>query len=115
MRLFGFEIQRADTFKALDPEIANRILSGVKHYGITAQFIEDTLDQYIEKGYLMNPDVYSVVKRIASRAATIPLRVYKVQDQDMLKRYKYTKSVATQERQLEYKKEAQGEELPEQP
>lgn len=112
MKLFGFEIQRAQTFKALDPETANRILSGVKHYGISAQFIEDTLDQYIEKGYLMNPDVYSVVKRIASRAASIPLRVYRVQDDDKLKRYKYTKSVATNERRLEYKNEALGEELP---
>ena len=43
---------------------------------------------YIEKGYQYNTTVYSIVNLIAKTAATIPLQVYEIKNENELKRYK---------------------------
>lgn len=51
----------------------------------------DTISN-INNGYVGSDDVYSIVRRIARTAAMIPIRVYKVVDDEELKKYQFASS-----------------------
>jgi HK97 family phage portal protein len=63
------------------------IMRGVAVYG-NGEPLEN-----INKGYLSSADVYSIVRRIAKTANTIPVLVYKVKDKSALKKYLRLKSL----------------------
>jgi len=48
----------------------------------------DNTETYVNKGYLFNPIVYSIVSYIAQKAAVVPWYVYDVKDEKSLKLYK---------------------------
>ena len=45
-------------------------------------------DTYINKGYMYNSTVYSIVNLIAKTASSIPFQVYEIKNQNELKKYK---------------------------
>lgn len=45
-------------------------------------------DTYIDKGYMYNSTVYSIVNLIAKTASSIPFQVYEIKNQNELKKYK---------------------------
>jgi HK97 family phage portal protein len=69
--------------KALRKTTTSQFIKGVAIYG------NSSLKSNIDKGYLDNADVYSVVRRIAKTATTIPIRVYKIVNEKSYKDYQF--------------------------
>lgn len=74
--------------KAIDRRLQNfvnvnqsAILRGTAVYNNVNQRLQ------VRDGYLDNSDVYSIVRRIAKTAATVPIQVYKVVDKKAFKEY----------------------------
>lgn len=64
----------------------------------------------INNGYVGNDDVYSVIRRIARTIAMIPLKVYKIVDEEAMKKYEfeiskknYTTAALVKQQFLKYK------------
>lgn len=49
---------------------------------------DDNSDAYIQQGYDSLPNVYAIIDRIASKASSVPFRVYRIKDQAKYNRYK---------------------------
>lgn len=44
--------------------------------------------EYIEKGYVVNPNLYSVINSITKPASTVPWALFEVKDEEKLRKYK---------------------------
>lgn len=100
-------IGKALGYQILDPSVAVRVgeanipqsyltrLFG-KWLGVTYTFGDWKAEEYITKGYMGNPMVYSVVDRITNTCAIPPFKVYKIKDKRKHARYAaYTSKNAT--------------------
>ena len=78
--------------KGIDPAYARMIYNQIAKAPI---FGEDTFENYVEKGYQYNSDVYSIVNLITRKAATAPPILYEVVDDRAFQKYKsYTQNVS---------------------
>jgi HK97 family phage portal protein len=71
--------------KSIDPKIAQMLFS---HIGKQPLFSEDSMQEYVDKGYQYNADVYSIVSFITRKAATAPPILYEVKDDRAFQKYK---------------------------
>ena len=71
--------------KSIDPKIAQMLFS---HIGKQPLFSEDSMQEYVDKGYQYNADVYSIVSFITRKAATAPPILYEVKDDKAFQKYK---------------------------
>lgn len=71
--------------KSIDPKIAQMLFS---HIGKQPLFSEDSMQEYVDKGYQYNADVYSIVSLITRKAATAPPILYEVKDDRAFQKYK---------------------------
>lgn len=118
MKILGYEIRKASKMpdilqKALDEDEANKYLQYLQTVGVNVSWLTEDLKTYFTDGYLYNPDVYSITRRIATRAASIPIRLYEVSSKQNLSKYKAVKSnfYPNHERLQEIRKDALGEEI----
>lgn len=91
MKLFGGRVQinlqspktsaERRLEKALSRDEFRAIASAIKNLGLNASFIEDSLSAYIDQGYLYNPDVYAIVRRISKRASKIQIKLFRFADE----------------------------------
>lgn len=92
MKLFGYEITRANRQKALVQEMQTALV-GMFANGQIPQMLVPNYDLYT-KGkannvvYATNADVYSIIRLISKTAAMVPLYVYVVKDEKALRKYK---------------------------
>ena len=78
--------------KGIDPAYARMVYNQIAKAPI---FGEDTFENYVEKGYQYNSDVYSIVNLITRKAATAPPILYEVVDDRAFQKYKsYTQNVS---------------------
>jgi len=59
---------------------ANKHSTQFISWGTGFSFKREEIDQIINCGYLANPDVYSIIKKVSDVCQTIPLKVYKQVD-----------------------------------
>jgi HK97 family phage portal protein len=71
--------------KSIDPKIAQMLFS---HIGKQPLFSEDSMQEYVDKGYQYNADVYSIVSLITRKAATATPILYEVKDDRAFQKYK---------------------------
>lgn len=71
--------------RSIGSEVMGEILKMVKGKAV---YPADTVENYINHGYLLNPIVYSIVSFIASKAGIIPWAVYEIKDEKALNLYK---------------------------
>lgn len=118
MNILGIETQKEADFSELDIKALSQAqFANLKNsfFGSRASWLSDDQKQnYIEKGYLWNPDCYSIVKRIAKRAAMVPPTLYEVKDK---KKFRYYQNLSYEQKQsnidkyLTLKRESLGEEI----
>ena len=75
--------------RSIGSEVYAEILKMVQGRAI---YPADTIETYIEKGYLFNPVVYSIVSFIAQKAGSIPWGTYEVKNEKALTSYKSANS-----------------------
>lgn len=75
--------------RSIGSEVMGEILKMVKGKAV---YPADTVENYINHGYLLNPIVYSIVSFIASKAGSIPWGAYEVKDDKALRSYKSANS-----------------------
>ncbi len=86
-RLFKSYI--TDLRKSIGSEVISEMLKMVQGRAI---YPADNVETYINKGYLFNPVVYSIVSFIAQKAGAIPWGVYEVRNDKALHSYKSANS-----------------------
>ena len=86
-RLFKSYI--TDLRRSIGSEVISEMLKMVRGRAI---YPPDNVDTYIDKGYLFNPVVYSIVSFIAQKAGAIPWQVYEVKNDKALHSYKSANS-----------------------
>lgn len=79
----------ADLRRSIGSEVISEILKMVRGRAV---YPPDSVDTYIDKGYLFNPVVYSIVSFIAQKAGAIPWGVYEVKNDKALHSYKSANS-----------------------
>ena len=79
----------ADLRRSIGSEVISEILKMVRGRAV---YPPDSVDTYIDKGYLFNPVVYSIVSFIAQKAGAIPWGVYEVKNNKALHSYKSANS-----------------------
>jgi HK97 family phage portal protein len=79
----------ADLRRSIGSEVISEILKMVRGRAI---YPPDNVETYIDKGYLFNPVVYSIVSFIAQKAGAIPWGVYEVKNDKALHSYKSANS-----------------------
>jgi len=82
-RLFKSYI--TDLRRSIGSEVISEMLKMVRGRAI---YPPDNVETYIDKGYLFNPVVYSIVSFIAQKAGAIPWGVYEVKNDKALQLYK---------------------------
>lgn len=82
-RLFKSYI--TDLRRSIGSEVISEILKMVRGRAV---YPPDSVDTYIDRGYLYNPVVYSIVSFIAQKAGAIPWGVYEVKNDKALQLYK---------------------------
>ena len=82
-RLFKSYI--TDLRRSIGSEVISEILKMVRGRAV---YPPDSVETYIDKGYLFNPVVYSIVSFIAQKAGAIPWGVYEVKNDKALQLYK---------------------------
>ena len=75
----------ADLRRSIGSEVISEMLKMVRGRAV---YPPDSVDTYIDKGYLFNPVVYSIVSFIAQKAGAIPWGVYEVKNNKALHSYK---------------------------
>ena len=86
-RLFKSYI--TDLRRSIGSEVISEMLKMVRGRAI---YPPDNVETYIDKGYLFNPVVYSIVSFIAQKAGAIPWGVYEVKNDKALHSYKSANS-----------------------
>ena len=86
-RLFKSYI--TDLRRSIGSEVISEMLKMVRGRAI---YPPDNVETYIDKGYLFNPVVYSIVSFIAQKAGAIPWGVYEVKNNKALHSYKSANS-----------------------
>ena len=86
-RLFKSYI--TDLRRSIGSEVISEILKMVRGRAV---YPPDSVDTYIDRGYLYNPVVYSIVSFIAQKAGAIPWGVYEVKNDKALHSYKSANS-----------------------
>lgn len=79
---------------------AMKLLPGriIGTYGFSIQWLNTDTKTYVDEGYAGNPDIYTVVNRIARTASVAPFKVYRVKDKKKHLLYKaWTGTNATHE------------------
>lgn len=71
--------------KAIGTSANNALL---RYVGNSVTFLDNRTEEYIEKGYLYNSYVYSVINLITKAAVRVPWVLYEVKDEKALRRYK---------------------------
>jgi HK97 family phage portal protein len=79
----------ADLRRSIGSEVISEILKMVRGRAV---YPPDSVDTYINRGYLFNPVVYSIVSFIAQKAGAIPWGVYEVKNDKALHSYKSANS-----------------------
>lgn len=79
----------ADLRRSIGSEVISEILKMVRGRAI---YPPDNVETYIDKGYLFNPVVYSIVSFVAQKAGAIPWGVYEVKNDKALHSYKSANS-----------------------
>ena len=79
----------ADLRRSIGSEVISEMLKMVRGRAV---YPPDSVDTYIDKGYLFNPVVYSIVSFIAQKAGAIPWGVYEVKNNKALHSYKSANS-----------------------
>ena len=98
-----------DFFRKKQDVDYDKILAALNRYmSKRAAWYKQDNTEYIEKGYLMNDNVYSVIRLLTRAASTLPVYVYKVVDKKSYNRYKsfkltddYNRTAYYQEKSLE--------------
>ena len=75
--------------RSIGSEVMGEILKMVKGKAV---YPADTVENYINHGYLFNPLVYSIVSFIAGKASSIPWGAYEIKDDKALRSYKSANS-----------------------
>lgn len=75
--------------RSIGSEVMGEILKMVKGKAV---YPADTIENYINHGYLFNPLVYSIVSFIAGKASSIPWGAYEIKDDKALRSYKSANS-----------------------
>ena len=86
-RLFKSYI--TDLRRSIGSEVISEMLKMVRGRAV---YPPDSVDTYIDRGYLYNPVVYSIVSFIAQKAGAIPWGVYEVKNNKALHSYKSANS-----------------------
>ena len=86
-RLFKSYI--TDLRRSIGSEVISEMLKMVRGRAV---YPPDSVDTYIDRGYLFNPVVYSIVSFIAQKAGAIPWGVYEVKNNKALHSYKSANS-----------------------
>lgn len=86
-KFFGSYIQ--EIRRSIGSEVMGEILKMVKGRAV---YPADTVENYINHGYLFNPLVYSIVSFIAGKASSIPWGAYEIKDDKALRSYKSANS-----------------------
>ena len=86
-RLFKSYI--TDLRRSIGSEVISEMLKMVRGRAI---YPPDNVETYIDKGYLFNPVVYSIVSFIAQKAGAIPWGVYEIKNDKALHSYKSANS-----------------------
>jgi len=86
-RLFKSYI--TDLRRSIGSEVISEMLKMVRGRAV---YPPDSVDTYIDRGYLFNPVVYSIVSFIAQKAGAIPWGVYEVKNDKALHSYKSANS-----------------------
>jgi HK97 family phage portal protein len=86
-KFFGSYIQ--EIRRSIGSEVMGEILKMVKGKAV---YPADTIENYINHGYLFNPLVYSIVSFIAGKASSIPWGAYEIKDDKALRSYKSANS-----------------------
>ena len=79
----------ADLRRSIGSEVISEMLKMVRGRAV---YPPDSVDTYIDRGYLFNPVVYSIVSFIAQKAGAIPWGVYEVKNDKALHSYKSANS-----------------------
>lgn len=119
MKIVGIDFSRKELdFSNLDTKAltqAQFLQLANSYIGSRATWLSDDNKQdYIEKGYLWNPDAYSIIKRISKRASMIPPTLYEVKDKKKFRTYQnlnYEQKQNNIDRWLTLKRESLGEEI----
>lgn len=61
-------------------------------FGLSTTTYDQGNKTYVDKGYSYNPDVYAIVKQIATKCSDIPCNVKKVKDKKSLSKLQYIKT-----------------------
>lgn len=86
-RLFKSYI--TDLRRSIGSEVISEMLKMVRGRAV---YPADSIETYIDRGYLFNPVVYSIVSFIAQKAGAIPWGVYEVKNDKALHSYKSANS-----------------------
>lgn len=60
----------------------------IRTFGLSVQWVGREIVDLIQEGYCSNPDIYTVINRIARTASNAPFKVYKVKDRKKHQKYK---------------------------
>lgn len=80
-----FKSYITDLRRSIGSEVVSEILKMVRGRAV---YPADSIETYIDRGYLYNPVVYSIVSFIAQKAGAIPWGVYEVKNDKALHSYK---------------------------
>lgn len=70
-------------------EDSNKLYKALFSYFNTMLYIlPDDFISYVTKGYQGNPDIYSIVSMISRKAASVPMYLYEITDDQKIKKYK---------------------------
>jgi HK97 family phage portal protein len=85
-----------------DKEKANKLYDAILNMTANGQALlnEDNLREYVNRGYLYNPDLYAIINLITNSARGIDWVLYEVEDEQKFRKYKRLPSEA-KEFQLE--------------
>lgn len=97
MKILGFEITRAKELKADPPPYPNLRWQGM---GFTLWSGEDPKN-FVEKGYVGNSIVYSIVSTISRKFAAVPWYLYKQRKSGVVKHYKAITSAYSENNRLD--------------
>lgn len=80
-----FKSYITDLRRSIGSEVISEVLKMVRGRAV---YPADSIETYINKGYLFNPNVYSIVSFITQKAGSIPWGVYEVKNDKALHSYK---------------------------